>query len=102
MIRRAAVTVNGVLRALDEHFPFAHCADWDNVGILLGDPDAPVRSVLIALDATPAVIARLRRRPADLLVTHHPVVFTPLKSVRPEPGPSAAAFALLEPWSTLA
>ncbi len=41
------------------------------------------------------MIARLRRRPADLLVTHHPVVFTPLKSVRPDPGPSAAAFALL-------
>lgn len=96
MSRRAAVTVNDVLRALDERFPFAHCADWDNVGILLGDPDAPVRSVLIALDATPSVIARLRRRPADLLVTHHPVVFTPLKSIRPDPGPSAAAFALLQ------
>jgi dinuclear metal center YbgI/SA1388 family protein len=93
--RRAAVTVNDVWRALDERFPFAHCADWDNVGILLGDPDAPVRSVLIALDATPAVIARLRRRPADLLVTHHPVVFTPLKSIRPDLGPSAAVFALL-------
>jgi len=61
----------------------------------LGDPEAHVRSVLIALDATPAVIARLRRRPSDLLVTHHPVVFTPLKSVRPAPSPSAAAFALL-------
>jgi dinuclear metal center YbgI/SA1388 family protein len=93
--RRAAVTVNDVWRALDERFPFAHCADWDNVGILLGDPEAPVRSVLIALDATPTVIARLRRRPADLLVTHHPVVFTPLKSVRSDPGPSAAVFALL-------
>ncbi|MBE3073982.1 MAG: Nif3-like dinuclear metal center hexameric protein, partial [Actinobacteria bacterium] len=95
MSRRPAVTVNDVWRALDERFPFAHCADWDNVGILLGDPDAPVRSVLIALDATPSVIARLRRSTADLLVTHHPVVFTPLKSVRPDPGPSAAAFALL-------
>jgi dinuclear metal center YbgI/SA1388 family protein len=93
--RGVAVTVNDVWRALDGHFPFAHCADWDNVGILLGDPEAPVRSVLIALDATPAVIARLRHRPADLLVTHHPVVFTPLKAVRPDYGPSAAAFALL-------
>jgi dinuclear metal center YbgI/SA1388 family protein len=93
--RRASVTVNDVLRALDDRFPFAHCADWDNVGILLGDPCAPVRSILIALDATPSVIERLRRRPADLLVTHHPVVFTPLKCVRPDSGPSAAAFALL-------
>ncbi|HAM32109.1 MAG TPA: Nif3-like dinuclear metal center hexameric protein [Deltaproteobacteria bacterium] len=93
--RGAVVTVKDVWRALDERFPFAHCADWDNVGILLGDPAAPVRSVLVALDATPAVLARLRRRPAELLVTHHPVVFTPLKSVRPDPGPSAAAFSLL-------
>ena len=94
MIRRAAVTVHDVWQALDEHYPFAHCADWDNVGILVGAPSAPVRSILIALDATPAVIARLRRRPADLLVTHHPVVFSPLKSIRPDPGPSAAAFEL--------
>ncbi len=94
-MRRTPVTVNDVWKALDDRFPFAHCADWDNVGILLGDPDAAVRSVLIALDATPAVIARLRRRPADLLVTHHPVVFSPLKSVCPSPGPSAPAFALL-------
>jgi len=93
--RRVAVTVKDVWTALDERFPFAHCADWDNAGILLGDPGAPVRSVLVALDATPGVMASLRRRPADLLVTHHPVVFTPLKSVRPDPGPSSAAFALL-------
>src|SRR4030043_248744 len=64
-------------------------------GPALGPPDPPVRPVLPARDPTPAVLARLRRRPADLLVTHHPVVFTPLKSVRPDPGPSAAVFALL-------
>lgn len=95
MKRRAVVTVKDVWRALDERFPFAHCADWDNVGILLGDPAAPVRSVLIALDATPAVLGNLRRRPTDLLVTHHPVVFTPLKSIRPDRGTSSAAHSLL-------
>ena len=84
-----------VWRALDEHFPFAHRADWDNVGILLGDPGAPVRSVLIALDATPAVLSAVRRRPVDLLVTHHPVVFKPLPSIRPDRPEAAAAYALL-------
>jgi len=93
--RVGRVTVRDVWRALDEHFPFAHCADWDNVGILLGDPAAKVRSVLIALDATPAVLSALRRRPADLLVTHHPVVYKPLSSVRPDLAPSSAAYALL-------
>ncbi len=95
MSRPAPATVRDVWRALDERFPFAHRADWDNVGILLGDPDSVVRTVVIALDATPAVLSSLRRRPADLLLTHHPVVFTPLSSIRPDQGSSAAAYALL-------
>lgn len=95
MSRVGPVTVRDVWRALDDHFPFAHRADWDNVGILLGDPGAPVRSVLVALDATPAVLSALRRRPADLLVTHHPVVFRPLPAIRPDRPEAAAAYALL-------
>ncbi len=94
-MRRPPVTVRDAWEALDERFPFAHRADWDNVGILLGDPDAPVRSVVLALDATPRVISSLRRRRADLLVTHHPVVFTPLKSVRPDHAASRAAYELI-------
>jgi dinuclear metal center YbgI/SA1388 family protein len=94
-VTRAPVTVRDAWQALDEQFPFAHRADWDNVGILLGDPGAPVRSIAFALDATPGVISSLRRRPADLLVTHHPVVFSPLKSVRPDHPASRAAYALL-------
>lgn len=93
MIRRG-VTVRDVWRVLDERFPFAHRADWDNVGILLGDPGGRVGSVVIALDATPAAIAACRRHKADLLVTHHPLIFDPLKSVRPDREPSAAAYAL--------
>ncbi len=88
------MAVRDVLRVLDERFPFAHRADWDNVGILLGDPDAPVGSAVVALDATPAAIAECRRRKADLLVTHHPVIFDPLRSVRPDRASSAAAYAL--------
>ena len=95
MSRGGPVTVMDVWRALDEHFPFAHRADRDNVGILLGDPGAPVRSVLVALDATPAVLSAVRRRPTDLLVTHHPVVFRPLPSIRPDRPEAAAAYALL-------
>ena len=93
MIRRG-VTVRDVWRVLDERFPFAHRADWDNVGILLGDPERRVGSVVVALDATPAAIAACRQRRADLLVTHHPLIFDPLKSIRPDREPSAAAYAL--------
>jgi dinuclear metal center YbgI/SA1388 family protein len=94
-VKRAPVTVRDVWNALDERFPFAHRADWDNVGILLGDPGAPVRSIAFALDATPGVISSLRRRPVDLLVTHHPVVYSPLKSVRPDLPSSRPAYELI-------
>ena len=95
MSSRAKVTVRDVWRALDDHFPFAHRADWDNVGILAGDPTAPVRSVLVALDATPAAVALCGRMRPDLILTHHPVIFSPLKSVRPDQGDSSAAYSLL-------
>src|SRR5512134_2383336 len=90
----ARVTVRDVFRTLDDHYPFAHRADWDNVGILVGDPDASVRSVVVALDATPGAIAACRRRRADLLVTHHPVVYSPLRSLRSDETASAGAVAL--------
>src|SRR4030065_3878 len=78
------VTVRDIWEALDAVFPFAHRADWDNVGILLGDPKAPARRVLIALDATSAVVSACRDHRADLLVTHHPVIHSPLKSIQTE------------------
>ena len=92
-MKRPPATVRDVWKALDEHFPFAPREDWANVGILVGDPDAPVRTAAIALTATPAVLAALRRRPVDLLVTHHPVAFSPLKSIRPDNPASFAAYA---------
>ena len=94
-MRRSTIKVRDVWQALDEHFPFGHCEDWDNVGILVGDPDASVRTVAIALTATPTVLKDLKRRRADLLVTHHPVAFSPLKSIRPDNPASLAVYELL-------
>ncbi len=90
-----AVTVRDVWKALDDEFPFAHRADWDNVGILLGDPGAPAERVVIALDATPAAVAACRRHRAGLLVTHHPVIYSPLKSVRSDQAASATVCELV-------
>jgi dinuclear metal center YbgI/SA1388 family protein len=91
----SAVTVRDVWEALDAEFPFFHRADWDNVGILLGDPKASARRVVIALDATASVVAACRRHKADLLVTHHPVIHSPLKSIRTDQIASAAAHELV-------
>ena len=56
---------------------------------------ARVKSVLVALDATPAALNLCRRVRPDLLITHHPVIFSPVKHVRPDAGDSSAAYSLL-------
>lgn len=55
--------------------------EWDNAGLQVGRPDWPVQRVLVALDATPDVVTAACRERADLLITHHPLIFKPLRSV---------------------
>jgi dinuclear metal center YbgI/SA1388 family protein len=78
--------------ALHAAYPPAHAADWDTVGLHVGDPDDPVSAVLVALDVTRAVLDEARRRSADLLIAHHPLLFRPLP--RLTPGSAAGGLAL--------
>lgn len=71
--------VSDIYRILDEIAPFDTQMDFDNAGQLLGDPEAPVRCILTALDLTSGVAEEARRVGAQLLVTHHPVFFRPVK-----------------------
>lgn len=75
------VTVRDVYDALDRFAPFAHAAEWDNVGLLAGRPTARVRRVLIALDLTDAVAAEALRTRSDLLVVYHPPIFKGIRSI---------------------
>lgn len=78
---------------LDQKAPFATAEDWDNPGLLVGDPAAPVTTVVVALDATPAALEAARQAGAELLLTHHPVIFHPLKVLTPAHIPYQAAAA---------
>lgn len=55
--------------------------DFDNTGILVGDRNREVSCALLALDCTPAVVEQAKQLGAQLIVTHHPVIFHPLKRV---------------------
>ena len=48
--------------------------DWDNVGLLVGDPAAEITRVLVALDATDAVADEASSKGCELIVTHHPIM----------------------------
>lgn len=55
--------------------------DWDNPGLLVGRQDKEVRRIYLALDATDPIVEDAIRQEADLLLTHHPLIFKPLKRI---------------------
>ncbi len=73
--------------------PFATAEEWDNVGLLVGSPTTPVSGVLVTLDVTPAAIEAAVAMGANLIVSHHPVIFDGLKSLPSDGMPYALAAA---------
>ncbi|MEA4824289.1 MAG: Nif3-like dinuclear metal center hexameric protein [Clostridiaceae bacterium] len=61
--------------------PVSTAMEYDNPGFLVGDPNRTVTGILVALDCTPEVIAEAVTRGANLIVTHHPVIFNPLLKI---------------------
>ncbi len=66
---------------LNKKFPIATACDFDNVGILAGDQNQEVKKAVIALDCTKDVIKYAVDNNCQLIITHHPVIFNPLKNV---------------------
>ena len=77
-------TVHDVLTFLETLAPRSMKMDWDNVGLLCGGRNRPVTKILVALDPFEGVCQEAARWGAELIVTHHPLIFTPLKSVTDE------------------
>jgi dinuclear metal center YbgI/SA1388 family protein len=75
------VTLRDVIAALDARYPRSLAESWDAVGLVCGDPDEPVRRVLLAVDPTAAVVDEVLGTGADLLVTHHPLLLTAVHGV---------------------
>ncbi|MDT0633263.1 Nif3-like dinuclear metal center hexameric protein [Rubrivirga sp. S365] len=74
-------TVRDIVSVLDAWAPPGSAADFDRVGLQVGAPDAEVSRVLVALDLTPAVVDEAAAGGAELVVTHHPLLFKPLGRV---------------------
>jgi dinuclear metal center YbgI/SA1388 family protein len=70
----APSSLGEVVAVLDRLYPPRWAQDWDAVGLVCGDPDAPVRTVLLAVDAVAEVVAEAIEARADLLVVHHPLL----------------------------
>jgi len=76
-----APRVKDIVNSIDRDAPFSLAESWDNVGLLIGNPDQEVTSVLIGLDPTNLLIDEALASGANTVITHHPVIFRPLTSI---------------------
>ena len=77
-------TVADILSYMETIAPKYMKMDWDNVGLLCGSRATPVTKVLVALDPFEHVCKEAADWGAELIVTHHPIIFQPMKSVTDE------------------
>ena len=77
-------TVGDILDYLETLAPRSMKMDWDNVGLLCGGRSRPVTKVLLALDPFEGVCREAKEWGEELIVTHHPLIFNPLKAVTDE------------------
>lgn len=73
---------------LDQQAPFQSALSFDNCGLLVGDPQAEVSRCLLCLDVTGKVIDEAVSLGAQLIISHHPVIFAGLKQIRQDSLPA--------------
>ena len=76
--------VRDVIKVIEDFAPLSLQEGWDNSGLCIGSPDAPVSSVLLGLDCTPELVDEAIECGADMIVTHHPLIFSGLKKISPD------------------
>ncbi len=81
--------IRAVCDWMDAFAPPETAADYDNVGLLLGDDREALTGVVLSLDCTRAALQTALRTGANLILTHHPIIFHPLKSVTADALPYA-------------
>ena len=73
-----------IMKVIETTYPKHAALEWDNVGLLVGRMEKEVNTVYVALDATDEVIDDAIACGADMLITHHPLLFSPLKTITDE------------------
>lgn len=87
--------LKSVCEYLDQFAPPELAEDWDNVGLLVGDRQRGVRRVMTCLTITPASAEEAVREGAELIVTHHPLPFRPLKRLTADSTPGRLLLQLI-------
>lgn len=75
------ITCKSMIACIEQLAPTSCAESWDNVGLLVGDREKKVYRIMTALDATDAVIEQAIEQKIDMLLTHHPMIFSGMKRI---------------------
>ena len=82
--------VRDIINVIEKFAPLSIQESWDNSGLCVGSQDAQVTSVLLGLDCTEELVDEAIACGADMIITHHPLIFSGLKRITPEDQIGAA------------
>ena len=86
--------VKDIAEQIEKIVPLKLAQDWDNVGLLIGDPQRNVKNILLTIDVTGDVAREAKRLKTDLIVSYHPVIWEGLKKI-PADGPTGVVYDLI-------
>jgi len=86
--------VKDIAEKIEKIVPLKLAQDWDNVGLLIGDPQRDVKNILLTIDVTGDVVTEARRLATDLIISYHPVIWDGLKKITTD-GQSRVVYNLI-------
>ena len=88
--------VKDIIAVIEEFAPLSIQEGWDNSGLCVGSPEDEVTSALFALDCTEQLVDEAVACGADMIITHHPLIFSGLKKISPEDQVGAAVIKAIK------
>lgn len=86
--------IKDIAAKVEEIIPLKLAQEWDNVGLLIGDPQKDVKNILLTIDVTHDVVAEAKKLKTDLIIAYHPVVWDGLKKITAD-GPTGVVYDLI-------
>ena len=88
--------VKDIIQVIEDFAPLSIQEGWDNSGLCVGSPEDEATSVLIGLDCTEKLVDEAIECGADMIITHHPLIFSGLKKINPEDSTGAAVIKAIK------
>lgn len=90
------VNLSEITAKLEKFYPLSYACSWDNVGLLVGNREKKVSKVLVALDFDIEVAKEAKKVGAELILTHHPIMFSPINKITSDTPLGRALLFLIE------